>query len=166
MVGCQPENHCTAMSLSAVWRTKYDWCITTTYQLQLSDVFFPPQVLLVHCPRVGHEIIKVHDNVNHGVYDTKKTAVATCKYKGCSNLHFSRTPDLWKIFYFRHLVFITSPSYISISIAAVGNIIYFVLQLISKLSRSLNVSTLSCHLQTARIHYLAKLHKYINCSCW
>ena len=30
----------------------------------------------------------------------------------------------------------------------------------------LHVSTLSCHLQGARIHYLAKLHKYFNCSCW
>jgi hypothetical protein len=29
----------------------------------------------------------------------------------------------------------------------------------------LNVSTLSCHLQGALIHYLAKLRKYINCSC-
>ena len=29
-----------------------------------------------------------------------------------------------------------------------------------------HVSTLSCHLQGARIHYLAKLHKYFNCSCW
>ena len=38
--------------------------------------------------------------------------------------------------------------------------------LIHKLSRCLHVSTLSCHLQTARIHYLAKLHKYFNCSCW
>ena len=28
-----------------------------------------------------------------------------------------------------------------------------------------HVSTLSCHLQGARIHYLAKLHNYINCSC-
>ena len=40
------------------------------------------------------------------------------------------------------------------------------LQLIYKLSRFPRVSTLSCHLQGARIHYLAKLHKYINCSCW
>ena len=29
-----------------------------------------------------------------------------------------------------------------------------------------HVSTLSCHLQTAHIHYLTKLHKYFNCSCW
>ena len=29
-----------------------------------------------------------------------------------------------------------------------------------------HVSTLSCHLQTARIHYLAKLHKYFRCSCF
>jgi 2-oxoisovalerate dehydrogenase E1 component len=35
-----------------------------------------------------------------------------------------------------------------------------------KIITLLHVSTLSCHLQTARIQYLAKLHKYIKCSCW
>ena len=30
----------------------------------------------------------------------------------------------------------------------------------------LHVSTLSCYFQGARIHYRAKLHKYINCNCW
>ena len=36
----------------------------------------------------------------------------------------------------------------------------------SQIITLLHVSTLSCHLQTARIQYLAKLHKYIHCSCW
>jgi hypothetical protein len=30
----------------------------------------------------------------------------------------------------------------------------------------LHISNPSCHLQTARIYYLVKLHKYIICSCW
>ena len=30
----------------------------------------------------------------------------------------------------------------------------------------LRVSTLSYHIQGARIHYLAKLHKGFKCSCW
>jgi len=31
---------------------------------------------------------------------------------------------------------------------------------------ALHVSTLSCHPQAARSYHLAKLHKYVKCSCW
>ena len=38
-----------------------------------------------------------------------------------------------------------------------------ILQIITFL---LNVSTLFCHLHGVRSQYLAKLHKYVKCSCW
>jgi len=36
----------------------------------------------------------------------------------------------------------------------------------SQIITLLHVSTLSCHLQGTCNQYLAKLHKYFNCSCW
>jgi len=49
--------------------------------------------------------------------------------------------------------------------------IYFVLwpnkcTIISQTITPLHDSTLSCHPQTACNQYLAKLHKYLKCSCW
>jgi len=38
--------------------------------------------------------------------------------------------------------------------------------IISQIITLLHVSTLSFHPQTPCNQYLAKLHKYFNCSCW
>ena len=38
--------------------------------------------------------------------------------------------------------------------------------IISQIITLLHISTLSCHPQAACNKYLAKLHKYVKCSCW
>lgn len=41
-----------------------------TYHLQLRDVLFPPEVLLVFWPRARDEVVGIHDDVDEGVYGT------------------------------------------------------------------------------------------------
>jgi hypothetical protein len=48
-----------------------------TYHLQLSDVLLPPEVLLVLWPRVGGEVVRIHDDVNKGVDGTDECPVAS-----------------------------------------------------------------------------------------
>ena len=47
-----------------------------TYHLECGEVLFPPNKFLVLRTHGGHHVVKVHDNVDEGVEQTKKGRVA------------------------------------------------------------------------------------------
>lgn len=94
---------CESSSVMNNWYIQY-----VTYQLQLGDMFLPPDILLVLGLHQHHLVVAVHDGVHQTVYCTKEHSVAACNQNSWSSGCQTQGDSLTVQFYFeKSLMFAT-----------------------------------------------------------
>jgi len=59
-----------------VWSVT-DRTVVEAYQLQLGDVFLPPEIRLIFWPHIRYEVVTVHEHVDESVYKSHQDNMAT-----------------------------------------------------------------------------------------
>lgn len=65
-------------------------CTANPYQLDGSEMLFPPEELLVCRPHSRQTIVRVHDDMDNAVEQSMEGAKTTCVQGGASSQYHSR----------------------------------------------------------------------------